>query len=455
MFQTAHTAKRPPGPTGLDAARWMARAYQNTFRAFFELSCQYGEAVRVPFSPNRGLYIFSDPDDVKHVLQDNHRNYKKAVTYSFLEPVVGKGLLTSEGDHWMRQRRLVAPMFHRRRIRTFADQMVESTAEMLDDWERRAERGESIDIAAEMSRLTLSIAGKILFNRDIGRESDRIGQAMTFLFRDVNKRIISPVSIPRSVPTPHNKRVQEAIDELESIVYGLIDERRGEAAQYDDLLSMLMLAEDEETGEQMSDRQIRDEVMTFMIAGHETTSNALAWTFYLLSLHPDIRRMLEDEVDHGLAGQMPTHDELGELDYVDMVLDESMRLYPPAWTIEREPIEDDQIGDYHVPAGSIVVVGPYFVHHNADVWENPEGFDPERFGPMGSRPDHRYAHFPFGGGPRMCVGSHFAMMEARLIVAAITRRFRLDVIPGQNIEPEGTVTLYPKSGIEMDLIARS
>ena len=439
----------PPGPRGLQLARWLKRLNQNAFQAFVELTAEYGEATRVPFSPNRSTYVFSNPDAVKHVLQDNHRNYKKAFTYEFLKPVVGEGLLTAEGDHWLRQRRLVAPMFHRERIRSFASSMRESTEELLEQWDRQLDDGDKTDVAADMSQLTLSIAGKILFNRDIGEESDRIGNAMTLLFRDVNYRITSFVSIPRSIPTPHNRRVQQALEDLETIVYDMIDRRRGRAEDYDDLLSMFMLAEDEETGERMDDKQIRDELMTFMIAGHDTTSNLLAWTFYLLSKHPDVRRKLEREIDEAIEGHIPSLSEVRELEYLEMVIDESLRLFPPAWTIEREPIDDDEIGGYHVPAGSVVIVGPYFVHHNPDVWPNPEGFDPERFAPDADQPDHRYAHFPFGGGPRMCVGADFAIMEAKLILAAVINRYRLDLAPGRPVEPEGTVTLYPKDGIDM------
>lgn len=440
-------SRTPPGPSGLDIARWVRRAQQDTFRAFAHLARDFGAVVRFPFSPaGAPLYILSSPDGVKHVLQDNHRNYKKAMTYDFLKPVVGHGLLTSEGDLWLRQRRLVAPIFHRRQIQTYVQTMIETTGSLLDEWERRRE---PFDVAAEMSQLTLSIAGKLLFNRDIGEESSWIGENMTLLFRDVNRRLQNPLAMPRQVPTPQNRRVKKAIDQLEDLVFGLIDERTGREDEYEDLLSMFMQARDEETGEKMSKEQIRDELMTFIIAGHETTSNHLSWTLYLLSQHPDVRRRLEAEIDENVGGDLPTLEEVRELELLEKVMDESLRIYPPAWTIEREPIEDDEFDGYLIEAGSIVVVGPYFVHHNANVWPNPEGFDPER-----ERPDHRYAHFPFGGGPRMCVGADFAILETKLILAAIVKRFRLDVVPCQFVEAEGTVTLYPREGIEMTLARR-
>lgn len=446
---TADTRSTAPGPEGLDVARRLFDLNRSTFRTFYELVVEYGDVVRLPFTPNRSIYIFSHPDHVQHVLQDNHRNYEKAVTYDFLRPVVGDGLLTSEGDRWLQQRRLVAPMFHRERIQSFASIVTHATRTMLNEWARRAERGETIDVSAEMNRLTLSIAGQVLFNRDIGRESDRIGEALKLIFRDVNHRITSPFAIPRRVPTPYNQRVEEAVDDLHDVVDDLIEQRRGRAEDFDDLLSMLMLAEDEETGERMDDEQVRDEITTFLIAGHETTSNALAWTFYLLSLHPENRRMLEDEIDLKLGDEVPSFESLSELIYTNMIFNEATRLYPPAWTIEREPIETDDIGGYRVPSGSIVMTAPYFVHHNPDVWTNPEGFDPERFAPGTDDPDHRYAHFPFGGGPRKCVGADFAAMEYKFILAMVTRRFRLDLVPGRPVEQEANVTLHPKGPLEM------
>lgn len=446
MFQKQKAEKQVSGPTGLEVASWYYQLLQEPFQTFLELNRRYGDVVRFPIRPNRAVYWFSKPEQVKYVLQDNHRNYSKAMTYDFLRPVVGNGLLTSEGDFWLRQRRLVAPMFHRKRVVEYGRTMLEMVEDFVEQLGRDC--SEPIDIAAEMARLTLSIAGKILFNRDIRRDSDRIGSALKMLFRDINTRILSPLSIPRSVPTPHNRRLDRALESLESVVYDLIDERRGREREYDDLLSMLMLAEDDETGKKMTDKQVRDEVMTFILAGHETTSNALTWCFYLLSQFPAVRRRLEDEVDRLFDPEQPLTS-IREMTYIEQVFDETTRLYPPAWTIEREPREDDLIDGYRVPAGSIVVVAPYFVHHNSDVWPNPEGFDPGRFAPSEKESHHRYAHFPFGGGPRMCVGADFAVLEAKIVLALVTRHFRLDLAPGQQIEPEATVTLYPANGVDV------
>ena len=272
---------------------------------------------------------------------------------------------------------------------------------------------------------------------------------MLLIFRDINRRLSTPFAIPRGVPTPQNRRFDRAIEQLEELVYELIEERRGNEEDYDDLLSTFMLAEDADDGERMSDEQVRDEVMTFILAGHETTSNHLAWTFYLLSKTPRVRRRLQAEIDDAVSASMPTLEEVRDLDYLEQVIDESLRLYPPAWVVDREPIEDDVVQGYHIPAGSVVSISSYIIHHNPEVWDNPEGFDPGRFDGDADQPDHRFAHFPFGGGPRMCVGADFAIMEAKLILAAILKNFELDLIPGHGVEPEGTVTLYPKEGMPM------
>ncbi len=449
MDVTSTTAPEPPGPSLLEVPRWLMRIRRNTFHAFCRLSQSHeASLVQIPFLPGRTLYLCRSPEAARHVLQSNHRNYKKAMTYGFLKPVVGEGLLTSEGDMWLRQRRLVAPLFHRQRVEGYAATMRQTVLELLDEW-AALPPGEEVDVAEAMSQITLSIAGKLLFGQDIGRKARWIGDDMVLLFRDINRRILSPLSLPRKVPTRQNRRVQGALDRLDDLVYGLIEERRGVAEEHDDLLSLFMLAEDEETGRRMSDKEIRDELLTFVIAGHDTTSNLLSWTFYLLSKHPQVRRRLKEEVDEVVSGRVPTLEEARGLTYVDQVLDETFRLYPPAWTVEREPKEDDVVDGFRVEAGSIVSVGPYFVHHNPRVWKNPEGFDPQRFRPEVRDQIDRYAHFPFGGGPRKCVGADFAMLEARFILAAVVKTMRLDVAPASFVEAEGTITLYPREGLPM------
>lgn len=454
MFRTdSGEGRRPPGPRGLEVFQAVYRSRMNILEALRGVIREYGDIVSYKIS-DLDVYIVTRPEDVQHVLQTNHRNYKKAITYQALRPVLGNGLLLSEGDFWLRQRRLVAPMFHREQVRRFAEIMVEESHEVVDELARAAEAGREVDIAAMMSRLTLAIVGRVLFNRDIGRRSDAIGEAMTELFRDANRRITSLWSIPLEVPTPHNMKMRGYISQLEDLVDEMIDARRGREAEYEDLLSMLLLAEDEETGERMTAKQVRDEVMTFVLAGHETTSNALGWTFMLLSEHPVVRRKLQAELDQQWDDERDPVEQVQELTYLEMVLDESMRLYPPAWTIEREPIEDDEIRGYHIPKGCVLVTSPYLVHQNPDVWDNPQGFDPERFAPDKRDEYHRYAHFPFGGGPRKCVGADFAIMEAKLILAEVLRRFDLNLAGYAEVELEANVTLHPLDGLPMKVEKR-
>lgn len=454
MFRRDSSGKRrPPGPRGFEVFDAVYRSRMNILEALRHVARTYGDIASYKIS-NLDVYILSHPDDVKYVLQTNHRNYKKAITYQALRPLLGNGLLLSEGDFWLRQRRLVAPMFHRRQVRRFASIMVEETQAVVSEFERAARTGNEVDVSSLMSRVTLAIVGRVLFNRDIGRASDAVGDAMEIIFRDVNDRITSLVSIPLDIPTPHNLKIRRAIEQLEDLVDEMIDARQGREEEYEDLLSMLLLAEDEETGERMTREQIRDEVMTFVLAGHETTSNALGWTLMLLSEHPVVRRQLQAELDAEWDDARDPVEQVRELEYLEMVLDESMRMYPPAWTIEREPIEDDEIRGYHIPAGAVVVTAPYLVHHNPDVWANPEGFDPERFRPEKRQDYHRYAHFPFGGGPRMCVGADFAMLEAKLILAELMRRFDLDLAGYADVELEANVTLHPMNGLPMNVRKR-
>jgi cytochrome P450 len=446
--------RRPPGPRGLEVIQSVYRSRMNILEALRDVVRKYGDIVSYNIS-DLEVYIVTRPDDVQHVLQTNHRNYKKAITYQALRPVLGNGLLLSEGDFWLRQRRLVAPMFHRKQVRRFAEIMVEETQKVVDEFARAAKSGREVDVASVMSRLTLAIVGRVLFNRDIGRKSDAVGDAMAELFRDVNRRITSLWSIPLEVPTPHNLKMRGYIAQLEDLVDEMIEARRGREDEHQDLLSMLLLAEDEETGERMTDKQIRDEVMTFVLAGHETTSNALGWTFMLLSEHPTVRRKLQAEIDEHWDEDLSPVERVKNMTYLEQVLDESMRMYPPAWTIEREPIEDDEIRGYHIPAGCVLVTAPYLVHHNPDVWRNPQGFDPERFAPERREVHHRYAHFPFGGGPRKCVGADFAIMEAKLILAETLRRFDLDLAGYAEVEMEANVTLHPMEGMPMTVARRS
>ncbi len=453
---TSVAIRRPraaPGPRGHALLGSLPAYRQGRLRFFTDTAREYGGVVRVRLGP-RVIHLVSHPDGIKHILQDNHRNYRKGERYDRLVPVLGRGLLTSEGEFWLRQRRLAQPAFHRQRLGAFATIMTEATAAMLARWEREAWRGQPLDIAAEMMRLTFAIVGRTLFSADVSGEADAVGQALTIALREADRRIRSTIPLPERLPTARNRRVREAIRTLDGVVYNLIAARRdGRDAREGDLLAMLLAARDEETGEGMSDRQLRDEVMTIVLAGHETTANALAWTWYLLSQHPEAEEHLRAEVATALSGRTPGIEDLAALSYTRMVIEEAMRLYPPAWAVGRTALVDDEIGGYRIPAGKTVVLSPYVTQRLPQFWDDPERFAPERFRPerVAARP--RFAYFPFGGGPRLCIGNGFAMLEAQLIVAMVAGRYRLRLVPGQRVEPEPMVTLRPRGGLPMTLHA--
>jgi cytochrome P450 len=300
-------------------------------------------------------------------------------------------------------------------------------------------------------RLTLGVVGKTLFSTDISGEASELGRAMTEALEYVTFRTRRPFALPPRVPTPRSRRFHAAMRTFDQIVYGLIADRRRAAAPREDLLSVLLAARDGETGEALSDREIRDEVVTFLTAGHETTAVALSWTWYLLSRHPEAARRVRAELADVLRGQTPTVEHLPRLEYTKRVIEEVMRLYPPAWAVERSAVGDDELGGYPIPAGSAVDLSPYVTHRHPAFWENPEGFDPDRFTPERAAGRPRFAYFPFGGGPRHCIGSEFAMLEAQLVVAMVAQRYRLELVPGYRAEPDSTIVLRPRPGVVMTL----
>jgi cytochrome P450 len=411
----------------------------------------YGDVIGFKFGPFDYVAL-NDPDAIHHVLVENAKNYKKSRNYQGLKLVLGEGLLTSEGEAWRKQRKLAQPAFHRERLAGFAETMVADTQSMLDRWKRI---DGTFDVHDEMMKLTFRIVGRTLFSADVQEDADRIGPAVTQAIHHANDYAEAIVRWPQWIPTPSNIRFKKALAELDAMVLRIIaDRRKPGAEQPNDLLSMLMAAQDEETKAGMSDRQLRDEVMTLILAGHETTANLLSWTWYLLSSHPDVARRVRAEVDEVLGDRAPTIEDLPKLKLVKMVLEESMRLYPPAWAFERQAIDDDEIGGYRVAKKTIIGISPFLLHRHPRYWENPEGFDPERFSPARSEGRPKHAYLPFGGGARFCIGNGFAMMEAQIIVAMIARKHRLSLVPGHPIELDPTVTLRPKHGVRVTLEPR-
>ncbi len=409
---------------------------------------QYGDIVQLRFL-GQTFYLLSHPDLIERVLVENSRSFTKTRILRRNGRLLGEGLLTSQGEFWRRQRRLAQPAFHRKRIAAYGEVMAAFAQRSLEGWRD----GQTIDVHEEMMRLTLEIVAKCLFGADVGAKAKDVGSAMKVALKDFSsqRRLIR---IPKSIPTPHNLRFERAARRLDKIVHTIIEERRGSEEDRGDLLSMLMLAEDE-SGERMTDKQLRDEVMTLFLAGHETTANALAWTFWLLSLNVAAEARLGEELERVLGGRSPTLADLPRLPYVERVIKESMRLYPPVWVMGREALGEYELSGYPMPAGSTALMSQWVVHRDPRYHHDPQRFDPDRWAAGYEKALPRFAYFPFGGGPRQCIGAGFAMTEARLVLAAVAQRFRMELAPGQRVEPFASITLRPKEGIRMTLAERS
>lgn len=441
-------ARRAPGPRGLPLLGSVLPAWRDPLGFFLEARATFGDVVRFKFGPY-DYYMVADPDAARHVLVEGAKTYTKSRNYLGLKLVLGDGLLTSEGEQWRRQRKLAQPAFHRERLAGFADTMAVATRSMLDRWseEDRERSGAAFCVHAEMMRLTFRIVGLTLFSSDVDGDAREVGDAMDVAMHWANDYAEALIRIPPFVPTPTNVRFRRAMRTLDGVVYRLVAERRASEDGYgDDLLGMLMASTDEGSGSGMSDQQLRDEIITMVLAGHETTANLLSWTFYLLSKHPDAERRVRDEARRVLGDREPTLEDVRSLEVTRMVLEEALRLYPPAWIFERQTAEADELGGYRIAPGSIVGVCPYVLHRNPRLWDNPEGFDPDRFAPDRAQERPRYAYLPFGGGPRTCIGNHFAMMEAQIILAMVVREHALDLVPEHPVVVDPCITLRPKHG---------
>jgi cytochrome P450 len=414
------------------------------------LAGQYGDLAYFKFGP-QPVYLLNHPDYIRDVLVTHNRIFMKGEGLQRAKRLLGEGLLTSEGEFHLRQRRLAQPAFHRQRIAGYATTMVEYAVRLRDEWQP----GEARDVAREMMRLTLAIAGKTLFDADVEGEADEIGKALTTTFELFNRMTLPFAQFLERLPLPATKRFQKARERLDATIYRIINERRTSGEDRGDLLSMLIAARDEEgDGTGMTDEQLRDEAMTIFLAGHETTANALTWTWYLLSQHPEVEARFHAEVDQALGGRLPSAEDYPRLRYTEMVLAESMRMYPPAWTIGRRALKDYAIGGYLIPARSILLMSQYVMHHNPEYFPDPFRFDPERWTPEAKELRPKFSYFPFGGGPRLCIGEHFAWMEGALVLATMAQRFRPRLVPGHPVEMQPLVTLRPKHGMKMILERR-
>lgn len=450
---TVKGRKAPTPAEGLPFFGQVFEAWKDPLKLFMRSRAKYGRVVKHDFMGMQYLLV-SGVEAAKHVLVDEHRKYRKSVNYDGLKVVLGQGLLTSEGDFWLKQRRLAQPAFHRDRISALANVMLDATDDMLGTWLNGRPGTRAVDVHTEMMQLTLRIVVRALFGADVPNVKE-IGDAVSVAIRWADEFASSPLRIPPHIPIRRNREFVKAKATLDELVQNIIDSRRGKTGERHDLLSMYMEAEDADTGERMSDAQLRDEVMTLVLAGHETTANALAWTFYLLGQHPPALRKLRAEIDDVLEGAMPAPEKLRAMPTLTQTIDEVLRLYPPAWVVERQANEADVIAGYRVEKDTVVGVSAYLIHRDPEYWENPEGFDPERFSPERSASRPKLAYIPFGAGPRFCIGNNFALMEAQLIVARILQRVDLELVSGQHIDVDPVVTLRPSAPIRMNVRPRA
>ncbi len=390
--------------------------------------------------------LVTDPAIAHGVLVEHNDAFMKGLGLSyFMRPLLGNGLLSSEGDFHRKQRRMLAPSFMPKRLADYAT----AIAERSEAAQRTLRDGASVDVNAAMMRLTLEIVGATLFGAEVGAEAEEVHGALSDAMEQMSRVLRSVVPIPPTWPTPGNRRGMRAVARLDRIVYGLIEERRRSGVERNDFLSILLAARDE-AGGAMTDRQVRDEAMNIFLAGHETTANALTWTFYLLARHPAVRDRLERELDAHLGGRTPTLADLAKLPYAMMVFKEAMRLYPPAYVIARRALRDVEVEGRRIPKGTLVVINIIGMHHDPALFPDPERFDPERFTPEAEKALPKNAFLPFGAGPRVCIGNHFALMEGHLALATLAQRVRFELPPSAPpAEVEPLVTLRPKGGMPM------
>ncbi len=399
-------------------------------------------------------HLLNHPDFVKHVLVDNNQNYDKATpAFIFSRLVLGNGLFTSDGAFWLRQRRLAQPAFHRKQIDQLTATMNASIGGLMRRYAAYAEQQTPFDVGIEMTRVTLSIAGESLFSIDLDTDAPVVGEAVQALGRTFEDFVEHPVRTMLLIANRNNRQSVAAIFKLRKIVQRIIEKRRTEIGKHNDVLEMLIIARDEESGQAMTDKQLRDEVVTFMLAGHETTANMMTWAHYLLARHPQSMDRLAAEIDQQLKGRMPQIEDVHHLPYTYAVLSESLRLYPSAYMFSRRALKDDAIGGRLIKRGEIVIVPPFYVQRHPNFWPQPQKFDPERFIDR-SEKRHRFAFMPFGGGPRQCIGNHFAMLEGVLTLVRIIQKYRLLPVNDNVIHPKMGATLRPERPVMMGVRAR-
>ena len=439
----AAAAREVPGPRPFWPVGHVYQFSRDPLAFLARLAREYGDVSRFHSGP-QSVFFLSHPDYIRDLLVTHHARFKKGRALQRAKRLLGEGLLTSEGEFHRRQRRLAQPAFHRQRVAAYGRVMVEYAAKTSARWRD----GQALDIADEMTRLTLAVVGKTLFDADVESDADEVGAALTDVMNLFGYLMLPYSELLEKLPLPPRRRFERARARLDAVIYRIIAERRRERRDRGDLLSTLLHAVDEEgdrTG--MTDEQLRDEVMTIFLAGHETTANALTWAWYMLARNPEAEARLHAELDAVLGpGREPTPEDVPALAYTEMVVAETMRLYPPAWALGRLSLEEHEVGGYRIPRGSLVLVSQYVTHRDPRFFPDPERFDPGRWTPEAKAARPQFAYFPFGGGPRRCVGEGFAWTEAVLILTTLARRWRLRLLPGRAVETQPRITLRPGRG---------
>ena len=460
--QTTHPRNLPPGPAGVPLLGSFLDVHRNVLEMLERGLREHGDTIRYRMGPF-DFVVVHRPEDIRTVLLERVDDFPKSPSYSGLELVVGKGLLTSGGEFWKRQRRLATPAFHHKHLQQLGETMVRCTSELVDEWEHLAGPAPQLDLHEHMMALTLRIVGQALFSTELSAHVGAMGPALATVLEHANfistSLLLAP---PPWMPTARNRRFAAAMKVVDDLVLDIIAQRRtvseaggdmgGEARG--DLLGMLMSATDVDGTVRMSDRELRDEVATLVLAGHETTAQALTWTFMLLSRHVDVQRRMVAEIREVCGDAPPKFEHLRALEYTGRVIDESLRLYPPAWLFERQARVDIELGGYAIPAGTVIAIAPWTLHRHPGHWPNPEGFDPDRFLPEAVAARPRYVYLPFGGGPRQCIGVNFALYEAKLVLATVLQRVSLELVPGQDLSCDAAVTLRPAHGLKVRLRRR-
>lgn len=450
--RSATAGRRPPGPHGHPLLGHARDLQHRALDFFLEIARDYGDVATIRLLGHPS-YVVSHPDGIRNVLQRNHTNYDRGIKAQLpLRHFLGNGLPLADGDIWRQQRRLMQPAFHRERVAALAERMVATAAEVLDGWPARDGDGETIDVQQEMLHLGLRIAGESLFGLDLTDRHNPTGTTFETMVRQLTEYVFLPFP-PLSVPTPRNRRIRATLRTLDALVTDMIERRRRPGIDPGDLLAILIAACGED-GRPITDRQLRDDIVSVLFAGYETTANTLAWACYELARHPDVQRRVAEEVDTVLRGGRPTIDHLTRLPRIRAVIDEALRIYPPTFALPRRAVANDTIRGYDIPAGALVWANICAVHRNPAYWPRPEVFDPDRFAVGGSDPGVRQAYFPFGAGPHLCIGNTFALTEAHLVLAMIVQRYRLQPLSAHRVQPVVELTVRPRGGLPMLVLPR-